>query len=162
MHKTTALVTTALVALSTATPALAKNGADDGPGDDRGGQRESNDDRGGNRGRDDDRGRDRDRIEIRKPGSCGAGATSKIKVKPDDGRIEVEFEVDRNRSGERWKVTISRDGKVTNRGTGVTGGRSGSFSFERHISNLPGADRISARAVGPGGRTCTATATLPG
>ena len=42
-----------------------------------------------------------DKNEVRKAGSCGSGATSKIKVKNDDGRIEAEFEVDRNVDGEK-------------------------------------------------------------
>ena len=92
-----------------------------------------------------------------KAGSCSAGATSKLKVKPDDGRLEVEFEVDRNRAGETWRVTLSRGGAVLARGTGRTAGASGSFSFERRVS--AGAGRITAKATGPGGRTCTASVT---
>ena len=100
--------------------------------------------------------------DVRVAGSCGSGATSKLKVKPDDGRIEVEFEVDRNRNGEKWKVTFARSGQVVLRTKAKTHAPSGSFSVERRISNLSGADTITARGVGPSGLTCTATATLPG
>jgi hypothetical protein len=99
--------------------------------------------------------------EVRKAGSCGSGATSKIKLKNDDGGIEAEFEVDRNRNGERWKVKFTRDGQVIARATRKTHAPSGSFSVERRFGDLPGADRITARGTGPDGRTCTATATLP-
>lgn len=109
----------------------------------------------------DDGGGDRDRREVRVSGSCGSGATSKLKLKNDDGGIEVEFEVDRNNPGERWKVTVSRDGSVVARGNPRTNQRSGSFSFERRISDLSGADTVTARGTGPDGLTCTATATLP-
>jgi hypothetical protein len=85
-----------------------------------------------------------------------------LQLKADDGAIEVEWEVDRNRTGESWRVTLARSGRVLHRATVRTGGRSGSFSFERRISDLAGADRVTARAVGPRGVTCTATATLPG
>ena len=74
--------------------ALADHGADDGGGDDHGGQR---DDRGG-----DDNGGARDddkRDEKRVAGSCSGGSTAKLKVKHDDGRLETEFEVDQNRNG---------------------------------------------------------------
>ncbi len=103
-----------------------------------------------------------DRPEVRAGGHCGRGATSKLKLKGRDGRIEVEFEVDHNRSGTRWRVTLTREGRVVARTTATTRGPSGSFSVERRISDLEGADRVSARAVGPGGLTCTAHATLPG
>ncbi len=98
---------------------------------------------------------------VTKAGSCGSGATSKLKLKADDGAIEAEFEVDRNRSGERWRVTFSRDGHVVAKAHPRTHGRSGSFSVERRLSDPSGADRITARGTGPTGLTCTATATLP-
>jgi hypothetical protein len=102
-----------------------------------------------------------DKNEVRKAGSCGPGATSKLKLKTDDGGIEAEFEVDRNHNGERWRVKFTRDGQVIARAKRRTHGRSGSFSVERHFSDLSGADTITARGTGPDGRTCTATATLP-
>ncbi len=98
---------------------------------------------------------------VTKAGSCGSGATSKLKLKADDGAIEAEFEVDRNVNGERWKVTFSRDGHVVARARPKTHAPSGSFSVERRLSDSAGADRITARGSGPSGLTCTATATLP-
>jgi hypothetical protein len=98
---------------------------------------------------------------VRVAGSCGNSATSKLKLKNDDGGIEVEFEVDQNRVGKRWRVTLVRDGRVVYRGSRTTAAPSGSFSLNRRIRNLAGADRITARGVGPGGLTCTAAATLP-
>ena len=41
-------------------------------------------------------------------------------------------------------------------------GPSHSFSIERRLSDYPGPDQVTARAVGPRGITCQATATLPG
>jgi hypothetical protein len=100
--------------------------------------------------------------DVRVSGNCGGGATSKLKLKADDGRIEAEFEVDRNVNGEKWKVTFARSGNVLVRTTATTKAPSGSFSVERRVSDLAGADRITARGVGPRGETCIATATLPG
>ena len=40
--------------------------------------------------------------------------------------------------------------------------RAGSFELERTLRDLPGADRVTARAWGPAGVTCAAAATLPG
>jgi hypothetical protein len=105
--------------------------------------------------------RDDDRREVRVNGSCGPGATSKLKLKQRDGRIEAEFEVDRNRSGERWSVIFIHEGRVTHRIAARTSGASGSFSVERRVADLSGADRVSARAPGPGGRSCAASAVLP-
>ena len=39
-------------------------------------------------------------------GTCTGPSTSKLKLSNEDGRIEVEFEVDQNRNGVRWDVAI--------------------------------------------------------
>lgn len=147
----------ALIATA-ATPAaaLAKHGADDGPGDDRGARSERGDDDGGRRGDD----RDRDRGEKRVAGRCDGRSTSKLKVKHDDGRIEAEFEVDQNRNGVKWGVQIRRNGRVVVSTSATTRGPSGSFSVERKIADGAGSDRVSARAVSPSGEICTAAATI--
>jgi hypothetical protein len=98
---------------------------------------------------------------VRVAGSCDHGVTSKLKLKNDGGVIEVEFEVDQNRVGKHWRVTLVRDGNVVSRGHRTTQAPSGSFSLEKRIRNLAGADRITARGAGPNGLTCVATATLP-
>ena len=66
-----------------------------------------------------------------KRGSCSDGSTWKLKVQPDDARLEVEFEVDQNRNGVPWKVALRRDGALVASGTWTTRAPSGSFSFEK-------------------------------
>jgi hypothetical protein len=90
-------------------------------------------------------------------GSCTKASTSKLKVKADDGRLATEFEVDQNRNGVKWKVTLRRNGKVAAKGSRRTKAPSGSFSFERRLANGAGKDRISARATSPSGEVCTAS-----
>ena len=58
-------------------------------------------------------------------------------------------------------MTLVRDGNVVFRGHRTTTAPSGSFSLERRIRNLAGADRVTARGAGPNGLTCVASATLP-
>jgi hypothetical protein len=90
-----------------------------------------------------------------KSGRCSAGATWKLKAKLDDGRIETEFEVDQNRVGRRWQVTIVKNGARVFSGIRRTVAPSGSFEVRRLLGNSPGADRITAtaRALGTG-QTC--------
>jgi hypothetical protein len=106
-------------------------------------------------------GRD-DRPEVRVGGVCGRGASSKLKVKARDGGLEVEFEVDHRRSGELWRVVLVQERRVAWRGRARTHAPSGSFSLERRLGDYPGPDQIMARAVGPRGITCQASAVLPG
>ncbi len=53
-------------------------------------------------------------------GACTAGADWKLKVKTDDGRLEVEGEIDSNIAGQQWRWTLRHNGSVTDRGIGTT------------------------------------------
>jgi len=97
---------------------------------------------------------------VEKTGSCSAGSTWKLKSKPDDGRLETEFEVDQNRNGVTWTVTLRRNGTVASRTRATTAAPSGSFSVERRLANRAGTDTISARAVSPSGEVCNASVTI--
>jgi len=94
-------------------------------------------------------------------GKCSGNATWKLKAKNDDSRIEIEFEVDQNRVGRRWNVSLNRGGTVVFRGTRVTRAPSGSFSVQRLVANPAGANRISAIArAAAGGQVCRASLTV--
>ena len=92
-----------------------------------------------------------------KRGDCSGASNWKLKAKPDDGRLEVEFEVDQNRNDVRWNVRIRRNGKSVASGVRRTKAPSGSFEFERKIANPAGTDRISAVARRASGETCRAS-----
>lgn len=143
--RTIALSLALAVAAIAPAAAIAKNGADDAPGDDRGGERVGNTSGAGGGS-----------AAKRVVGTCSANATAKIKAKHDDGRIETEFEVDQNRDGVAWTVTIRRNGVRVVSTTATTKAPSGSFSVERRLANGAGADRITARAVSSSGQICTA------
>jgi hypothetical protein len=96
----------------------------------------------------------------RDAGHCTGASTAKLKAKADGARIETEFEVDQNRNGVTWKVTIRRDGAVAVRTRATTHAPSGSFSVNRRLRNGAGSDRISARATSPSGEVCTAAVTV--
>lgn len=99
--------------------------------------------------------------EVIRTGSCSAASDWKLKVKPDDGRIELEFEVDSNVSGQRWNVTIRQNGDRIFRGSRITQGPSGSFSLERRPADRAGTDAFVARATNPGtGERCVGRVNL--
>jgi hypothetical protein len=97
--------------------------------------------------------------DVRRSGRCTASSTAKIKLSEENGRIEIEFEVDQNRVGVRWVVTLRRNGAVIRRATRVTRPPSGSFELRALTANAPGADRIIATAR-RGGERCTASASF--
>lgn len=94
---------------------------------------------------------------IIKQGRCTGSSTWKLKVKSDDGRLETEFEVDQNRVGKRWRVTLVRDGSTVFRGIRTTVAPSGSFTVRRLLTASAGTTRIvaSAKAL-QSGESCRA------
>lgn len=84
--------------------------------------------------------------DVRTSGGCSGSAHWKLKAKPDNGRIEVEGEIDSNRSGQVWRWKLKHNGSVSARGTKKTSGRSGSFDVERRMANLAGKDHFVFRA----------------
>jgi hypothetical protein len=98
--------------------------------------------------------------EVRVGGSCTGAASSKLRLKAENGRIEVEFELDQNRNGRVWDVVLKRNGNRFFRGARTTQPPSGSFELRRLTANGPGRDRVTARAVARrGGQVCRAAAT---
>ena len=78
-------------------------------------------------------------------GLCTKSATAKLKLSQDNGRVEVEFEVDQNRNGVPWKVTLKRNGALVASAAAITRAPSGSFSAHRVLSGPH--DRYGARIV---------------
>ena len=99
--------------------------------------------------------------DVRTSGSCSASTDWKLKAKPDNGRIEVEFELDSNVSGQTWAVTLTDNGARVFAGTRMTAGPSGSFTVQRRIANRAGADSLVATAMNSAtGETCRGGLTL--
>jgi hypothetical protein len=93
-------------------------------------------------------------------GSCSAASGWKLEAKSDDGRIETEFEVDQNRNGKRWSITLTRNGSTVFRGIRTTVAPSGSFTVRRLLAG-PASGRIVATAKAlQGGETCRAQLSL--
>ncbi|GAA1476550.1 hypothetical protein GCM10009623_09960 [Nocardioides aestuarii] len=84
-----------------------------------------------------------------KRGSCSANADWKLKVKTDNGRLEVEGEVDSNVNGQTWRWSLRHDGRLVDRGRKQTQAPSGSFDVTRRVDNHSGSDKIRFRAVNP-------------
>lgn len=79
-------------------------------------------------------------------GSCTGSTDWKIKVGPEDGRLEVEGEVDSNRSGQTWRWALVHNGSVSASGTRLTRAPSGSFEVRRTTVDLRGTDVFVLRA----------------
>ena len=85
---------------------------------------------------------------VRTSGHCtnGAGVWA-LKAKPDDGLLEIEFEVDTNHVGQLWHVRITDNGSVVVNRDVRTKAPSGSFTVNPRTANRVGTtDTIRAHA----------------
>ena len=96
--------------------------------------------------------------DVIRRGSCSGTADWKLKASPEDGRIEVEAEVDTNRNGQVWRWRLVHNGTLSARGRATTKPPSGSFEVRRVLVNLQGTDRIRFVARHrPSGQVCRGT-----
>jgi len=85
--------------------------------------------------------------DVIEKGSCSDASDWKLKLSPEDGNIEVEFEVDQNVVGDTWRVRMRHNGDLFFSGKRTTKSPSGSFEVRRVVDDLAGTDRIKARAT---------------
>ena len=98
--------------------------------------------------------------DIIKRGDCSGRTDWKLKLSPENGRIEVEFEVDSSRVGRTWSVRLRQNGErffIGNRTTGADG----EIEVRFVRNNTAGPDTFKARAIDlTNGEVCVGQATF--
>jgi hypothetical protein len=93
--------------------------------------------------------------DVIRTGPCSGRSDRKLKLSEENGRIEVEYEVDQNRVGDVWQVRIRHDGGLVFAGRRTARGPSGSFEVRLVQRNRVGNDMFRGRAVNTRtGETC--------
>jgi hypothetical protein len=93
--------------------------------------------------------------DVVRRGVCSGRSDWKLKLSEENGRIEVEYEVDQNRFGDLWRVRVRHDGNLVFAGRRTTRAPSGSFEIRLVQRNRAGDDVFRARAVNVRtGETC--------
>ncbi|HEX4941018.1 MAG TPA: hypothetical protein VFW51_00680 [Actinomycetota bacterium] len=85
--------------------------------------------------------------DVIRRGACSGASDWKLKLSEENGRIEVEYEVDQNRVGDTWRVRIRHDDDLVFAGTRITKAPSGSFEVRLLQRNRAGDDVFRGRAV---------------
>ena len=91
--------------------------------------------------------------------SCGGGAMAKLTVWHETSQFGAAFSLAGAPPDARWQLVVVHEGRVEWRGTAQTDAH-GAFKVVRRLEEYQGADDVTVRATGPGGRTCAASATL--
>jgi hypothetical protein len=97
--------------------------------------------------------------DVIKEGSCSGASDWKLKLSPEDGNIEVEFEVDSNVNGQTWHVKIFQNGNRIFNKDRTTKAPSGSFEVRVVANDTAGVDHFKGRAKNDAtGELCVGTA----
>jgi hypothetical protein len=99
--------------------------------------------------------------DVIRQGNCSGASDWKLKLSPENGKIEVEYEVDQNRNGQQWRVRILKNSNLIFSGTRTTQAPSGSFELRLVTANTAGTDNFVARATNVNsGETCRGAASF--
>ncbi|TMK83847.1 MAG: hypothetical protein E6G44_11130 [Actinobacteria bacterium] len=97
---------------------------------------------------------------VQKSGACTAGSTWLLTLKHDNGRIEADWEVQSNASGQLWTYRMKDNGVQFAHGQKTSLG-DGSWSVTRYATNQAGPDTITVRSRNTvTGEICSGSATL--
>ena len=94
-------------------------------------------------------------IERSKQGTCRSGAVWDLDVERDDGMLEIDFDVDRARPVENFRVVVKVNRKRVWRANLRTD-RDGDVWFTRMVRDRRGPDRVTVRMVSSRGDVCRA------
>jgi hypothetical protein len=98
--------------------------------------------------------------DVRVVGRCSGSSEIGLRLRADDGRIRVELRVDTTRARAAWRVVLLHDRRLAFQRTLRTGSSSRSLRVRRELPDWYGRDTVVARATGPRGETCRASATI--
>lgn len=98
--------------------------------------------------------------DVRVAGVCARGATSSLRVRGQDGRIELRFRLRQTRGRGVWRITVVHENRVSFRSRRTTTRADDSFELRQMLRDLQGSDTVAVNAWGPGGLGCRAAATL--
>jgi hypothetical protein len=84
--------------------------------------------------------------DVIRRGNCSGTTNWKLKASPENGRIEVEGEIDSNKVGQSWSWKLKHNGSLSAKGQATTKAPSGSFERSRTVVNAQGDDTLVFRA----------------
>lgn len=88
--------------------------------------------------------------DIIRRGQCANGIKTKLKASPENGQIEVEYELDNAAPNSLWQITLRKNGTVILR-TNQRTNSFGDLEVRKVTPNGNGSDRIEASARRSGG-----------
>lgn len=99
-------------------------------------------------------------VEVRTKGPCSGRSEWEMRVE-DRGSFRVRWDVDSGIPGQRWEMSVSRNGAVIATGSRVTNERGEAEFRLRGVANPAGRDTFSGSARNPiTGETCAGSVSI--
>jgi hypothetical protein len=99
-----------------------------------------------------------ERREVRREATCTGSSEAELRVRAEDGRIEVRFEIETRRPRSTWRIVLLHERRIAFRGELHT--RGGDAELRRVVKDWFGEDELVVRASGPRAETCRASAVI--
>jgi hypothetical protein len=98
--------------------------------------------------------------EARTVAVCTSSAAGELRVRADDGRLELRFVLRTRRAAGLWRVGLVHERRLVWRGEARPRGSARAFELRRRLDDLPGSDEVAVTAWGPRGAMCRAAVRL--
>ena len=95
-------------------------------------------------------------VETGKSGACTAGAWWELSLEREFGSLEVDMDIERARSGERWTFTLKHNGKAK-KVVRMVADYDGDVDAQWFLRDRAGVDRVTVKATSASGQTCVAS-----
>lgn len=99
--------------------------------------------------------------DVRVRGTCSGRSSLELRVRNEQGRLRVEFEIRNRGAATTWRVVLLHERRLVWRGAVRTPARSAA-RVRRTYADWFGSDTVTVRAVAGRGELCRATATADG
>lgn len=99
-------------------------------------------------------------VEREKEGRCSASSHWDFSLEKEHGWIDVDVDIDSRSRGQKWKVTLTHEGRTVYSKTRTTD-REGEIDVNKHVRNTRGKDKVTFRATNKStGEVCRASLTI--
>ncbi len=99
-------------------------------------------------------------VERESDGRCSARSTWDLNLEKENGRIDIDVEIDSPTAGQRWTIKVTHEGRTVVNRTRTTD-RDGEVEVSKHVPNTRGKDKVTFRATNrTTGEVCRATLSI--
>ena len=98
-------------------------------------------------------------VERESRGTCSAGARWDFNLEREFGVVDIGFEIDNAKAGQKWSVRIEKNGKKILTRSYIAD-NDGEVDVDHLVRDSAGTDKFSVRAKSSAGQVCSASLSI--